>query len=162
MPVKFNKSLKRLKVFKIIEEVKPRALKNIEKFIKDEILKTIRSGRSPVQKGADGVDRLRFPDYSDSYKKAMGKGKLKDKKKRPVNLEHTGKLLKSIRSKRTREYVKVWFTDKKAKFHDKLGAGKKKVKRRMVPNPKKGEQFNAGIRKKIVNAVSMAIKSSKR
>jgi len=167
MPVKFNKNLKKLKALTIVDRVKPKALRIINKFIKDEILQAIRSGRSPVSKGGQNPKntsgKIRFEPYSDSYKKAMGKGKLSGKKQRPVNLELTGKLLRSIKSKVVKgEYVRVWFTDAKAKYHDKLGAGKSKVIRRMIPNPKKGEDFTAGIRKKFVNALINAVKLSKR
>ena len=91
---------------------------------------------------------------------AMGKGNLKNKKKTPRNLKLTGRMLRSIKSRKFKDYVRVWFTDSKAKYHDKLGAGKSKVIRRMMP--RNGEQFNAGIRRRIANALLKAIKLSKK
>ena len=190
MPAKITK---RLRALQFTELAKPRFKRIVNKFIKDEIISTIESGRSPVNKG--GTDpkgtsgKLRFQKYSDSYIEQMtGKaayftknGKvirakvdqedkelvsfLKEtfgnKKQRPVNLKLSGKMLRSIKSRITKNGVFVWFADEKAKYHNKLGAGKSKVLRRMLPNGKK-EEFNAGIRKKIVNAMVNAIKLSQK
>lgn len=154
------KITKRLKVLKITEQVKPKFFRILDKFIKNEIISAIESGRSPVSnKGADPQNTgggLRFNQYSDSYKKSMGKGKLSNKKQRPVNLTLTGKMLKSIRSRSGRNSLRVWFTSPIAKYHNNLGAGKKKVIRRMLP--KAGEEFNSGIKKRIANALKNAIK----
>lgn len=166
MPVKIKKSQKRLIALTITERAKPRFFKILDKFIKDEIVDSIKRGVSPVNKG--GLDpkntggKSRFKKYSDSYIKAMGKGKLSGKKQSPRNLELTGKMLRSIKSRRFKNYLKVWFTDSKAKYHNKLGAGKSQVIRRMLPDPQKSEDFNAGIRRKIVNALAGAIKLSKK
>ena len=150
MPVKIKK---RLRALTAMERVKPTYFRLVRKFIVDEILGSIRSGRSPV----GGKEGGRFKKYSDSYIDAMGKGKLSSKKKRPVNLELTGKMLKSIKVKQYRDFVRVWFTDGKAKYHDKLGAGKSKTKRRLTPDPKKGENFNAGIRRRLKNTLEKAM-----
>lgn len=156
------KITKRLKNLAKLEEVKPTALRLISKFVASIIISTIESGRTPVQRGARGVQKPRYDAYSDSYKDGMGKGKLQNKRQRPVNLKVTGDLHRSIRTRKTKDFVRVWFTDAKAKYHDKLGAGKKKVIRRLVPNPQKGEKFNARIQKLIVKAVENAVKLSKR
>lgn len=163
MPVKITK---RLKVLTVVERVKPTFFKMLNRFIKEEVLSSIRSGRSPVNKGGlspkNTGGKLRYEKYSDSYIKKFGKGEFQGKKKNPRNLENTGRMLRSIKSKKTRNYLRVWFTDKKAKYHDKLGAGKSKIIRRMIPNPAKGEQFNAGIRRRIKNTLANAIKISKK
>jgi hypothetical protein len=51
----------------------------------------------------------------------------------------------------------VWFSDKKAKYHNDEGAGKSKVIRRMLP--KDGEDFSRNIQNKIVETLAKAIKS---
>lgn len=163
MPVKIKKTRKRLIALTIAERVKEPFKKNVKKFIKEEVVKSIERGVSPVEKGGkdpkSSSGQLRYKGYSDIYKKQM-RTRYKNKKQRPVNLKLTGKLLRSIKAKYTKEGVRVWFTDKKAKYHDKLGAGKSKVIRRMIPHD--GEKFNAGISRKIVNALKEAIKSSKK
>lgn len=159
MPIKIKK---RLKALALTERAKPVFFRLLDKFIKDEIIASIKRGVSPVNKG--GIDpkntggKARYQKYSDSYIKAMGSGDLANKKQSPRNLELTGKMLRSIKSKRFPNYLRVWFTDSKAKYHNKLGAGKSQVIRRMIPDSSKGEDFNAGIRRKIVNALSGAIK----
>ena len=166
MPVTIKKTRKRLVALTFMEKAKPRFYRIINKFIKEEVLKSIQSGRSPVHKG--GTDprgtsgSLRYAPYSDSYKKAIKKGRIKNKTQSPRNLTASGKMLRSIKSKKFKNFVRVWFTDSKAKYHDRLGAGKAKTIRRMAPRPKSGEQFNAGIRKRIVNALKNAIKLSKK
>lgn len=134
--------------------------------MKDEIVSSIQRGVSPVDKG--GIEPkntgggVRYKKYSDSYIDAMKKGVYDGKKQSPRNLTLTGKMLRSIKSRKTKDYVRIWFSDSKAKYHDKLGAGKSKVIRRMIPNPKNGEAFNAGIRRRIVNALENAIKLAKK
>jgi len=166
MPIKIKRSQKRLIALTLTERVKPVFFRLLNKFIKDEILSSIRRGVSPVNKGGvnpkNTGNKARYQKYSDGYVKAMGKGKLSDKRQSPRNLELTGKMLRSIKSRKFNNYLRVWFTDAKAKYHNKLGAGKSQVIRRMVPNPKNGEDFNAGIRRKIINALSGAIKLSKK
>lgn len=166
MPIKFKGNIKKLAALTMAEKAKKHYFRFVKRFIKDEIVKSILAGKSPVAKG--GTDpkgssgKLRYKEYSDSYKKQMGKGKLGQKKQSPRNLKVTGKMLKSIKVRKLSDGVRVWFSDEKAKYHDKLGAGKSKILRRMLPNAKKGEDFNAGIRKRLVNALKNAIKLSKK
>lgn len=155
MPIKIKRSQRKLIALTLAEKAKPIFFRLLNKFIKEEVINSITSGRSPV-----GGTRARYDKYSTSYVEAMGSGELKQKKQRPVNLTLTGKMLKSIKSKKYKDYVRVWFEDEKAKYHDKLGAGKSKVIRRMMPHT--GEQFNAGIRRRIANALREAIKLSKK
>ena len=166
MPIKIKRSQRRLIALTLTERAKPIFIRLLDKFIKDEIIASIKRGVSPVNRGGlnpkNTGGKARFQKYSSSYVKAMGSGKLKEKKQSPRNLELTGKMLKSIKSKKFRNYLRVWFTDAKAKYHNNLGAGKSKVIRRMTPDPKIGEDFNAGIKRKIVNALAGAIKLSKK
>lgn len=167
MPVKIKRSQRKLIALTLSERAKPKFFRLVDKFIKEEMIKSIESGRSPVQKGGlepkGSSGKLRFQQYSDSYKEAIKSGRAKNKKNiRPVNLKATGKMLRSIKSRKTKDFIRVWFTDEKAKYHDKQGAGKSKTIRRMAPNPKKGEKFNAGIQRRIVNALKNAIKLTKK
>ena len=160
MPVKIKK---RLKALQFSELAKPRFFRMVDKFIKELIVSTIKKGISPVnQKGADPTNtggKSRYQKYSDSYINQMGTGSgaLKSKKQSPRNLELTGEMLKSIKSVKARDYLRVWFSDKKAKYHNEEGAGKSKVIRRMLP--KDGEEFSRNIQNKIVEALGEAIKS---
>jgi len=166
MPIKIKGNIKKFAALNLAENAKKHYLRIVDKFIKEEVVSVIESGRSPAEKGgmdpANTGGSLRYEKYSESYKGAFGKGDLKQKKQRPINLTVTGKMLNSIKSRRTAQYVRVWFTDSKAKYHDKLGAGKSKVIRRLVPNPKRGEDFNPGIKRRLVNALKQAIKLSKK
>jgi len=161
MPIKWTGDLKRFKALTLTERAKPKFFKEVKEFIKDEIVGSIERGVSPVHKGGeDGSSgKLRYKDYSDSYKRQIDKKQLEtSKKRRPVNLKLTGKLLNSLKARISGDAVKVWFTDAKAKYHNELGAGKSKIIRRLLP--KTGEQFNAGIRKRIVKALKDAIRLS--
>lgn len=167
MPVKITRSQRRLKALTFAEQAKPKFLRFVNKFIKQAMIESIERGVSPVNQGGkspkqDG-GRLRFQKYSESYTDQIKKKQTGEsgKRQRPVNLKLSGKLLRSIKSKVFRDYVRVWFTDGKAKYHDKLGAGKSKVIRRMAPNPKNGERFNTGITRRIKQAYLAAFKSIK-
>ena len=155
------KVVKKLNNLKKIEKVKPTFFRLLNKFIKEEVISSLERGVSPVNKGGKDPQntggKLRFIKYSDSYTKAIKRGDYANKKQRPVNLKLTGKLHKSIKSKIFKDYLRVWFTDKKAKYHNELGAGKSGTIRRLVPDPKKGEQFNAGIRRRIRNTLGKAV-----
>ena len=162
MPIKITRNHKKLIGLTNVELIKPKFYKLLNGFIKDEVISSIQSGRSPVNKGGSSPKNtgggLRYEKYSDSYRSAIKRGSIKGKSQTPRNLTVTGKMLRSIKSRMTKNYVRVWFTSPIAKYHDKLGAGKSKVIRRMIPDPKKGEKFNAGIRKRIANALRGAIK----
>jgi len=164
LPIKIKRSQKRLIALTLTERAKPKFFRILKKFIKDEIIKSIESGRSPVNKGGtkpSGTSgKLRYEKYSESYMDNMGRGDLSGKKKRPVNLSVTGKMLRSLKVKINRDNVFMWFSDSKAKYHERLGAGKKQVLRRMLPHD--GEDFNAGIRKRIANALIKAIQLTKK
>lgn len=183
MPVKIKK---RLKALQFAELAKPKFFRMVNQFIKDLIVSTIKKGISPVnqktaiEKNTGG--KSRYQKYSKSYIDQMNNkvafrkidGRivpitgtkdfiedlnehLKDKKQTPRNLELTGKMLKSIKTRKAKNYVRVWFSDEKAKYHNEEGAGKSKVIRRMLP--KDGEEFSRNIQNKIVEALGEAIKS---
>lgn len=160
MPVK----IKGIQAIDLLDlpRIKRDFFKETNRFIARLIVSFIKKGISPVQAGGKdprgSSGRLRYQKYSDSYTDAMGSGKLSQKKKRPVNLTLTGKMLKSIRVKSSSDALEVSFTDEKAIYHDVLGAGKSKTIRRMLPHD--GEDFNPRIRRKIVDALNKVIKKS--
>lgn len=152
MPIKFKpKSLKKLSAFTFTERVKKDFKKVVSKKIVGLIVDRITSGQSTVARGGkDPVStsgRIRFEPYSESYKDKMGKGQgpIANKRQRPVNLSLSGKMLRSIKTRLTKKGVFVFFTDPKAKYHNELGAGKRKVIRRLLP--KEGERWEPRIRK---------------
>ena len=98
----------------------------IIKNIKD----TIGRGNSPVKGNG------RFVKYSDSYTEAIKKGRYGSKKLRPVNLNLTGKMMKTLISRNTQGGFVVFFTSKLAKIHSKDGAGKSKTIRKIMPQDK--------------------------
>lgn len=110
--------------------------------LKEEVVKEISEGRSPVKRAGG-----RFRAYSASYKKAIDKGRYNqfNKRKRPVNLRLSGKLLESIYTEPiSKTKFRLGFRDSLAKIHNSLGAGKSKVVRRMLPT-KQGETFTDNI-----------------
>jgi len=114
--------------------------------LKQEIIESIFiRGVSPVS----GFGK--YKAYSKSYKEQIrrGKGKFANKDIRPINLTLSGDLLKSIKGRPTANGFTIWFSDKKAKWHDKEGAGRSKVIRRMLPND--NEKFNQVITRAIDN-----------
>ncbi len=108
-------------------------------YLKKEVIDSMSKGLSPV-KGGGGQSggKSRYQEYSDVYKMQIKKqnGKFKDygKRVRPVNLKLTGKMHESIKSRPIKFGVLVWFESEIAKYHDKLGAGKSKVTRKMLPS----------------------------
>ena len=168
MPTKFKKKFKSEmlagKAKRVTDGMKKDFARRVKLFIKSEIVDAIEKGISPVNmknaypKNTGG--KSRYTGYSESYKKRINakKGKLKSmgKRQRPINLKVTGKLLNSLKARYTRDGLRVWFADEKAKYHDKLGAGKSKVLRRMLPRGI--ETFNRAIQRKIIDAAGESVK----
>lgn len=129
------------------------AIKQIQKFsqigarsaaetLKEEVISEISQGRSPVKRAGG-----RFAAYSPSYKKAIDKGRYKqfNKRKRPVNLILSGELLNSVFTQvLTRTKIRIGFNNPLADIHNRQGAGKSKVVRRMLPT-NEGETFTDNI-----------------
>lgn len=163
MPAKIKK---RLKALTFSEQAKPRFFKIIHSVIPDMIRDFIKKGLSPVKMKTAKVKNTggknRFVEYSDSYKSQMGKGKsvMKSKRQRPVNLTLTGKMLKSLKSQKKKNSVKIWFSDEKAVYHNEEGAGKAGTIRRILPTD--GEDWAVKIEQVIVKALEKAIRLSKR
>lgn len=123
--------------------------------MKKDVVDTILRGNSPVK------NFKRFEPYSDSYKSAIRKGRYRafGKLLRPVNLKLSGRLLKSIAARQTLKGFTIYFTNKLAKIHSILGAGKKKVIRKLFPsgNEKWKESVVAGAKEIITNATEKEI-----
>jgi hypothetical protein len=107
--------------------------------LRDETLKAIRRGVSPVK----GFGR--FEPYSETYKTAIKKKRYPNKRRiRPINMTLTGEMLKSIFVKIKKNSVIIGFDNKLADIHNRLGAGKSKVVRRLLPT-NEGERFSRKI-----------------
>jgi len=130
--VDFGDAKEDIKKFKL--KAKGRVAKSLEK----EIVKSIERGVSPVK------GKIRFPNYSRSYQKEIRAGRVDGKRARPVNLKVTGELLKSIFFKITKKGVLIGFDNFLADIHNRRGAGKSKVVRRMLPT-NQGEEFSRSI-----------------
>ncbi len=158
MPIKVKRDLSGIN--SLIPEIRKNSRNKFKREVKEMIIEHISKGISPVERGGkDSTSgQARYEPYSDSYKDRIKY--IPNKKERPVNLKVTGKLHKSLKSRLTKNGVAFWFSDKKAKYHDKEGAGKSKVIRRMLP--RKGEQFSKTITKKIFDILEKAVKKAAR
>lgn len=114
-----------------LKRTRKRFGKRVKKDIKRTITKEIKSGKSPVQ-------GQKFEPYSKNYAQRTGKNR------RKVDMTLTGKMLRSLKAKLRKDgVVSLFFTDKKAKYHNEEGAGKSKVIRRLLPL--EGEVFKRKI-----------------
>jgi hypothetical protein len=137
------------------------------------IVETIQRGQSPVKSGRGQTgESARFTDYSPLYKKVIESARkntgrqrpgrrrkmgsilnvmaANGKRLRPVNLTLTGEMLRSIKSRSNKDGFSIWFSDKKAKYHTVEGAGKSKIKRKMLPVDR-GDEFTRLIMKGIAD-----------
>lgn len=106
-----------------------------------EVRETIERGNSPVK------GYKRFEEYSDVYKEAIKAGRYasEGKKKRPVNLTLTGKMLNSLIDKPTKNGFVIYFTSKLAKIHSEEGAGKSKTIRKIMPQLGTSESWKESV-----------------
>jgi len=154
--VKTTINLKQLKkhIIKVQKEViKKRSLAPIQ----IGIIRSILRGVSPVK------GKGKFKRYSKSYINQIRTAALGiPKNTSPVNLKLSGQLLKSffikgkIKRKKGAE-LEIGFKDELADIHNRRGAGKSKVVRRMLPT-KAGEQFTRRINTTIQKIFQRAIK----
>ena len=141
--VRINFSQSKRDLDKFVKEAKSQ----IQVELKKEIVKSIERGVSPVK--GEG----RFPEYSEVYKDQIKDGRYAGKRTRPVNLRLTGDLLKSLIIKATNKGLSVIFDNKLADIHNRLGAGKSKAFRRMLPT-EKGEEFSRSITMRMKEVLS--------
>lgn len=111
----------------------------------ESIEKEMSIGKSPVE------GQGRYVAYSPTYQSDIRYGTVKkhypEKRIRPVNLYLSGAMYKSAESKPVDGGLNISFKDKKAEYHNDMGAGKSKVIRRMLPT-KSGETFSRTIMQK--------------
>lgn len=161
MPAKITK---RLKVLSLIDRVKPKVLRQYEQELVGAIKGAIVKGNSPVQGGGKNSTsgRVRFADYSESYKKAITSGRYSQfgKKLRKINLTLSGQMLDSLSARVVGDRVRIFFKDTKARFHDLEGAGKSKTIRRLLPRT--GERFVKAITDLKLEILSKAISKETR
>ncbi len=125
---------------KILREVKRKFSVNLPERLKAAIRFEVQEGRSPVR-------GKRFEIYSDSYKRAIRRGKYSTygKRVRPINLKLSGKMMRSIKIRDTAKGFTLFMSDAKAKYHNE-GTGK--IPRRPIM-PRHNEQFSRRIDKLI-------------
>ena len=152
MPAKVTKSLT---LDTLIKDIRKEAKK--EKRLRDRVVALIKryimTGRSPV------MGQGKFQKYSKKYAKEKGFSK--------PNMKVTGDMLNSfdhVDSSKPGNF-KIVIRDEKADFHNRLGAGRSKVIRRLLPTVK-NERFDPKVRERIVNvffgAARRAIKKQRR
>ena len=117
--------------------------------MKEDIVKTIERGNSPVK------GNKRFVDYSENYKKqifgletwrtingrkvkmrptARDLKKFQGKRIRPINMKLSGRMLKSIAARFNLRGFTIYFTSKLAKIHSTEGpSGKRDAIRKVAP-----------------------------
>ena len=134
-----------LAVNKIFEDVTRKWQPEAMRLLKQEIKSFLEDGVSPVK----GFGR--FKSYSPTYTNQIMAGKYKEygKRVRPVNLNLSGDMIDSLytRSDKLGEII-VGFTDELADIHNRQGAGKSKVKRRLLPH--ENEEFSRVITEKLL------------
>ena len=150
MPVTIKKRFKTLEALKNTRKVFNPL---VEQFIVPLLKEIIRKGLSPVQ--GEG----RFKKYSKSYLKAIegSQGDFKSKKKSPVNLTLSGDMLKETKVKKTENGLILSIDHWLADIHNRQGAGKSKVIRRLLPT-ESGETFTREITKRLREALLQAVK----
>ncbi len=140
MAIKITKNLRDLKM--LASKIKRQFNRGVSRELPDLIREDILAGVSPVK----GFGR--FKKYSESYRDQINKGKFTGKRKSPVNMKLTGEMLKSLIGRVSRGDVVIKFRNELADIHNRQGAGKPKVVRRLLPT-NSGEEFNRKISQKI-------------
>jgi len=121
--------------------------------LKKDIVSTIKTGNSPVK------NFRRFQGYSPSYRQAINRGRYRryNKRLRPVNLTLSGRMLKSIASRLTTEGFMIYFTSRLVKYHNDLGAGRSRVKRRILPRD--NEVFKRSVMIKSIEILTESVEN---
>ena len=143
LKIKLKWNLQALK--EMLPEIVKSSQRRLGPLILDAVKAELAIGKSPVE----GQGRL--VGYSAGYKNEIKTiySKKYGKRERPVNLYLSGTMVRSGYTKDAQNGVTVGFKDIKASYHNDLGAGKSKVKRRILPtNP--GETFSRTIMKKVM------------
>ncbi len=130
MPVRIRRRTRSLKT--LLPRIERNFSRKVQREMGDAIVAEILAGKSPVR-------GKKFAPYSKPYaKRKRGSSSAT----RPVDMLDTGKMLESITIKRLKKgRISIFFDSVIAVYHDILGAGKSKVKRRLLPS-QKGDQWN--------------------
>lgn len=141
MATKITKDLRALKEF--LPNLKRSFNKEVSKELPVYIKSDISSGISPVK------GRGRFQKYSDSYRRQIDRYYSSfGKRKSPVNMKLSGQMLSTLKAFVSGGNVKVRISDELADIHNRRGAGRSKVVRRLLPT-NNGETFNTKISQNI-------------
>jgi hypothetical protein len=134
------------------DKFKKEAIRDIHRNIGGYILGNIAASLSPVE------GFRKFQKYSDLYLKEIkrSRGFGVGKSRSPVNLYLSGQLIKSFKAVIKGDRVNIRFDNEKFVYHNNEGAGKSKVKRRMLPT-EQGEKFNKQITISIKESLSRLI-----
>lgn len=157
LPPKTQRLLKSTRNKGLIKDVQNEFSKKGPVKIKQAIVQDLIKGISPVQGGG------KYKKYSPTYKKEIRKGSSNTmrsarptKSISPVNLRLTGTLHRSLKSFFKRNALIIQFKDFLADIHNRRGAGKSKVIRRLLPT-EKGETFNRRINTVMIDQIKKAV-----
>jgi len=140
--VDFRDAQKKFDQFK--NKAKDKAVNVLKTEVRDSLLR----GVSPVK----GFGR--FQKYSPLYLNQIKTLYFRiGKRPSPVNLKLTGKLLESLFTRVKRNGVVIGFDNFLADIHNREGAGKSKVVRRMLPTGS-GESFSVSITNRLRESVA--------
>ncbi len=134
-----------IKGIEIFKKIKLLTKAKIKKWQKEAPKTVISAMKEQISKGVSPVlGGGKFAKYSVSYKKAIKKGYYSKygKSITPVNMKLSGKMLKSLTSRKTKQGFTVYFTSKLAKIHSKDA----KTIRKVIPL--KGEKLKGSVTKK--------------
>lgn len=115
--------------------------------IKSALMRLYNSGQSAV------MGFKKWQKYSKSYRSALDKGYYSPKNARPVNLQLTGDMMKSLSIGSGSDNVIIYFDDDKAEYHQE---GTDKMPQRQLL-PKTGEDFKPSVFKYIKQAAGKAV-----
>lgn len=135
---------------KVLNAIKDDYVTVLSVSLKKKIIDLISKGISPVK------GKGRFVRYSERYRDAIKKGRHGGKRQRPVNLKLSGALHKSIKGRKTQKGLTIWFSDKKAEWHNK-GMGSLPV-RRLLPEGDEG--LSRVIQKHVQDTLTSIVKNA--
>lgn len=144
MTIKY-KITRTINLEKLSEDIRNDFQEESREFMKDLIVGTIESGHSPVE------GKGKYKAYSKSYAERKKGGR-----RSPVNMTDTGKMLRSLKVRKTKKGLSFFFTSPIAKFHDLLGAGNSKIIRRLLPRG--NERFSRKIMDALIGLAESSVK----
>ena len=151
-----SRKFQRLLDGKLAEDVRKEFAKRGPIKVKQAIVQDMIKGISPVKGGG------KWTKYSESYAKEIRRGTSSrmraagSKRVTPANLRLTGQLHTRLKVFMSRKALVMQFKDFLADIHNKLGAGKSKVIRRLLPT-EQDEQFNRRINTVIFDQLNKAV-----